>query len=396
MSKDSKDQVDWRGGSDAFFRAVRADHEATAVDFARVEAELARRLAAGAPAQPALDGDPSAAIAKPERAFTFGKVAKLWVGLTLLAAGSYGVLRTVEATQSRSSQVAGSLQPAPPQSAPPQPSAAAMSARPDALASDSSDTQLPHTEMRDEGTPRPPSPRVLHRDASESKRANARRGELTRSHTPASTSAATVPSDAKVEAAPSSPTSASISASARPDANVPSAAVSPASTRASSKTKVAAAPSVSAEADASRVGASRTDSDAPVASRSTNASASTEASARGPQPQKRAVRDHRSEPAEGSDGRAELALVERMQAAMRAAQAVEALALCAEHAKRWPRGVFVEEREAVRAIASCTLRSEDAATHAQVFLSKHRRAPTAPRVAEACAPLLAAAGITVP
>lgn len=373
MSKDKKDQADWRSGSDAFFRAVRADHEATAVDFARVEAELARRLAAGAPAQPTLDGDLAASIAEPARAFTFGKVAKLWVGLTLLAAGSYGVLRTVESEPARSSQVAGSLPPAPPP-----PSAAAMNAQPDAVVADSSDTQLPHTDVRDEAAPQPPSPRTLHRDASESKRANIRRREPTRSHTPAPTNAANLHSNANVAAAPSSP------ASARPDANVASAAVLPASTGASAETK--AAPSVSAAADASRVGAARTGSDAPVASRATNASA------RGSQRQI----DRRNESAEASDGRAELALIERMQAAMRAAKATEALALVAEHAKRWPHGVFVEEREAVRAIASCTLRSADAATHAQVFLSKHRRAPTAPRVAEVCAPLLAAAGITVP
>jgi hypothetical protein len=33
---------------------------------------------------------------------------------------------------------------------------------------------------------------------------------------------------------------------------------------------------------------------------------------------------------------------------------------------------------------------------AQRFLRKYRRSPTAPRVAEACAPRLAAAGIAVP
>jgi hypothetical protein len=80
-----------------------------------------------------------------------------------------------------------------------------------------------------------------------------------------------------------------------------------------------------------------------------------------------------------------------MHAAMRAADPSAALALCAEHAKRWPRGIFTEEREAVSAIASCALRSDDAVVRARLFLSKHPRAPTAPRVAAACAPLSAAA-----
>jgi hypothetical protein len=83
-----------------------------------------------------------------------------------------------------------------------------------------------------------------------------------------------------------------------------------------------------------------------------------------------------------------------MNAALRAANPAEALALCKAHAKRWPRGLFIEEREAVRAIASCSLRTHDAAKLATRFLDKHSQAPTADRVAAACAPLLTATNPT--
>jgi hypothetical protein len=117
-------------------------------------------------------------------------------------------------------------------------------------------------------------------------------------------------------------------------------------------------------------------------------SAAAEASAQ-TSPEPPALPDH-TERGGGADARAELALIERMYAVLRAAEPDAALALCADHAKRWPRGLFIEEREAVRAIASCALRTDDAATLATVFMRKHPHAPTAPRVVAACAPLLAA------
>jgi hypothetical protein len=93
---------------------------------------------------------------------------------------------------------------------------------------------------------------------------------------------------------------------------------------------------------------------------------------------------------ESVDARAELALVERIHAAMRSSKPSAALALCAEHERRWPHGTFAQERDAVRAIASCDTKSTQAASRARSFLAKHPRAPLAPRVASACAATLSA------
>jgi hypothetical protein len=87
--------------------------------------------------------------------------------------------------------------------------------------------------------------------------------------------------------------------------------------------------------------------------------------------------------------RAELTLVARMHTALRKSDSSLALALSAEHERRWPHGVFEVEREAVRAIASCLARAGDAAPRAESFLTEHPRAPLAMRVRAACATQLA-------
>jgi hypothetical protein len=92
-----------------------------------------------------------------------------------------------------------------------------------------------------------------------------------------------------------------------------------------------------------------------------------------------------------ADPRAELALAERIHAALRKGKPAAALALCAEHERRWPDGAFAQERDGVRAIASCDLRSKDAASLARAFLANHPHAPLAPRVGAACATQLSAA-----
>jgi hypothetical protein len=85
------------------------------------------------------------------------------------------------------------------------------------------------------------------------------------------------------------------------------------------------------------------------------------------------------------DARAELALVERIHVAMRNGDPAEALALCAEHERRWPRGTFAQEREGVRAIASCESRTTAAGRLARAFLARYPHATLAPRVTAACA-----------
>ena len=80
----------------------------------------------------------------------------------------------------------------------------------------------------------------------------------------------------------------------------------------------------------------------------------------------------------------ELTLLKRMQAALRAADFTTALALCAEHERRWPHGTFELEREGVHAIAACTLRTDDALPLAKRFLASHPHASLAMRVSSAC------------
>lgn len=92
-----------------------------------------------------------------------------------------------------------------------------------------------------------------------------------------------------------------------------------------------------------------------------------------------------AEPTLLEDTRTELAMMKRIQAALRDADYSTVLELCAEHARRWPHGVFELEREGVRAIASCGDNSDDATLRAKGFLKAHPRAPVAMRVSAACA-----------
>jgi hypothetical protein len=359
VSKAPRDIANWRSGSESLFRAARADHEASAADYARVQAELARRIAAGAPAKLALDGDELATATKLARAFTPGTIVKLFIGLSLLAAGSLAILRTIDSAQSRASRPdpVPSLAPAPPPSAAPadRPLEPSVEEPPTALVPESGDTPLLRARARHEGTVRVTQSRPAP------KRPIASRG-------------ASVNSDSNFADEPVSPTPASVSTRASAGSSSKEANAQPASRNSPSlkqpEPKTPAAPPLQPVAAAT------------LERLPTTAGASARTS---PPPQTHPVRVEQS-----VDARAELGLVERMHAAMRAAEPAEALALCAEHAKRWPRGVFTEEREAVRAIASCALRSGDAAARAELFLSKHPRAPTAPRVAAACAPLSAA------
>jgi hypothetical protein len=80
----------------------------------------------------------------------------------------------------------------------------------------------------------------------------------------------------------------------------------------------------------------------------------------------------------------ELTLLKRMQAALRAADFTSALAMCAEHAQRWPQGTFALERKGVHAIAACSLRTDDAFALAKRFLTSHPHASMAMRVSSAC------------
>lgn len=327
MSKHRKDGVDWKSGPESLFSAARADHEATTDDYARVEAQLARRLAAGAPAKSALDGDEAAKLT---RVVTPGALAKLGIAMLLVAAGSFGVVRMFDASPS--------VEPGSPP-----PPAAPTDHRPVDTAPAPTTTEPPATaraHARDDSAARVPPARSASRSLPPAKRLSASHSALR-----------AVPQSEARERPSAAPASASEPAEATPASPAARASTDSNATESAEPTPA------------------RTEATHPVRS-------STE-----PQPRPAA---------KPLDARAELALIERIHSAMRAANPSDALELCAEHAERWPRGVFAEEREAVSAIASCALRSDDALARAQSFLRKHPRAPTAPRVAAACAPLSAA------
>jgi hypothetical protein len=89
-----------------------------------------------------------------------------------------------------------------------------------------------------------------------------------------------------------------------------------------------------------------------------------------------------------TDARAELEFVARINAAVRESTPQTVLALCAAHERRWPHGMFAQEREGARAIASCNAKLPGADARARAFLASYPRTPIAARVREECARLL--------
>lgn len=85
-----------------------------------------------------------------------------------------------------------------------------------------------------------------------------------------------------------------------------------------------------------------------------------------------------------NDARAELTWVRSIQAALQEGKLDRVLALCESHARRWPHGTFAQEREALRAIASCQSAQADRPALARAFLAKFPRSPMSPRVRKAC------------
>lgn len=90
---------------------------------------------------------------------------------------------------------------------------------------------------------------------------------------------------------------------------------------------------------------------------------------------------------------AELSLLGRAQAALRAGNPAQALAIARQHEATFPEGVLQEERLGVAALSECTLASADAADlgaraaahkHAQAFLATAPGSPLAARVRKAC------------
>lgn len=95
-----------------------------------------------------------------------------------------------------------------------------------------------------------------------------------------------------------------------------------------------------------------------------------------------------SKPSPGTSQRqvgAELVLLGKAQAALRAGDASSALALLDEHARRFSSGQLSAERQAARVLALCSLgRVVEARSMARRFLSQYPRSPLTQRINSSC------------
>ena len=82
-----------------------------------------------------------------------------------------------------------------------------------------------------------------------------------------------------------------------------------------------------------------------------------------------------------TDPAEEAKLVASIDAALRAGDSATALRVADEHAKKYPNGVLVEEREGGRSIARCMSGSRSSA---DAFLAAHPRSPMRARIVAAC------------
>ncbi|MBK6917613.1 MAG: hypothetical protein IPH07_09450 [Deltaproteobacteria bacterium] len=87
----------------------------------------------------------------------------------------------------------------------------------------------------------------------------------------------------------------------------------------------------------------------------------------------------------------ETALLSRIRAAVDAGDDPEALALLRQHAREFPRGAMLEDREALLAIVGCRGGAATAAASAASFVRAHPRSPYAAAVRRACASMWPAA-----
>jgi hypothetical protein len=82
---------------------------------------------------------------------------------------------------------------------------------------------------------------------------------------------------------------------------------------------------------------------------------------------------------------AEAELLRQADAALKGGRPANALALLGEHARQFPNGILVEEREAERIVVLCALgRTDDARAAASQFLRLRPRSPLSGRVRESC------------
>ena len=86
------------------------------------------------------------------------------------------------------------------------------------------------------------------------------------------------------------------------------------------------------------------------------------------------------------EAREEAALVSRIDAELRAGRPSAAAKLAAEHERRFPRGLLVEEREGARVLARCATLAEGrrAGSGAEAYLASHPRSPLRERILATC------------
>jgi hypothetical protein len=346
VSKPPTQARDWGSASESLFREARTHHTPRAGDRERVRNALAQRIAQASNAPIAgADAPPQAAS---KSGLALSTLVTIGLGIVLVVAGVLAFLRAGDT---------------------PKPL----------------DT-LPHPQTGVEADHRPASAVAAQTEAAPSSRAAARPagGEGRERKKPAARNGTaartrTAPATKEQPALATSVAAASASPNRAPDSAGDDVSAKETSTKTEDGSASHALPATH-EVDRS---AARRDSDSP---------SRTAAEPEG-EPAARAVASPKLEP---SDPRAELLFVRRIQAAMLDAKPTEALALCAEHERRWPRGTFVQEREGLRAIAACQSDARDAGARANAFFASYPRGPLAPRVRAACASRLKAAGSRIP
>jgi hypothetical protein len=88
--------------------------------------------------------------------------------------------------------------------------------------------------------------------------------------------------------------------------------------------------------------------------------------------------------ATAEDLESETSLLQRAQRALAGGDPKEALAVLAEHARRFPRGALAVERAGVQAIAACRAGQSRGRLDAERFLARYPTSPMAHRVRSAC------------
>lgn len=397
MSKPPTELRDWSSASEALFRSARGNHAPTAGDRERVRNALAQRLADVPNAPIAGVGADALLNVARKSGVALSTLVKIGLGLGVVMAGVLVFLRASDSPRAVNSKpeapasVEGARVAAPavtPRAAQP---AVRSNEAPIAVAAESSASANAVRRSRDRGSLAIGSARA--RSGTNTNDARSRDGVAAQDYAaaPAQTrvskaqGASDAIRDAEVGAAASTPTSGS-------------KARAPARTGSNSAPRTPARPDTSstARSQARSDGGSATRTAVPVdddADRVQPSSGDDDSLKRSAAPSARAVAEPASAELDPSDPRAELFFVRRIQAAVRDDDPRKVLSLCAEHERRWPRGTFVQEREGLRAVASCQSGTRDASARAAKFFDAYPRGPLAPRVREACGSQLNAAAV---